>query len=60
MKDKEDKILEVMHRLSLQKTENGLLTYAVLGEIWDAALEWAEDHDPRLQLPDYDVNKENE
>ena len=58
MSKREDKILGVMHRLGLGVTINGLLSYAVLGEIWDTALEWAEDHDPRLQLPDYDVNKE--
>jgi hypothetical protein len=38
---KREKILAVMNRLDLQKTENGLLTYAVLEELWDEGLKKA-------------------
>jgi len=40
MTDREDKILEVIRRLGLDTTENGLNTYTVLEEIWDAAMDW--------------------
>ena len=39
--DKESTILEAMHRLGLDKVENGLLTFAVLEKVWDTAYEEA-------------------
>ena len=39
MSNREDKILEIMHRLALPKTQNSLNTYTVLDEIWDSAYE---------------------
>jgi hypothetical protein len=35
----ESEILSIMHRLGLKKIENGLLTYAVLEELWDKAFD---------------------
>ena len=63
MSEKEDKILGIMHRLGLQKTENGLTTYIALREIWDTAqeslMQELEDHDVEIP-PWFTLDSEKE